>query len=84
MTCCYLEAGEQRLREGVEGAAFGLRLVEVEFPPKQLHAEQSEDDEEEEEEEQEGGDGLHGIQQRGHQTGQSRPMSAWREARQEG
>lgn len=48
----YLEAGEQRLWEGVESAAFGLRLIEVELPSKQLHAEQSEDDEKEEEEEQ--------------------------------
>lgn len=77
---CYLEAGEQRLREGVEGAALGLRLVEVELPPEQLHAEQSEDDEEEEEEEQEGGDGLHGIEQRGHQARQRRPVAGWRES----
>lgn len=71
----YLEAGEQRLREGVEGAAFGLRLVEVELASEQLHAEQSEDDEEKEEEEQQGGNGLHGVQQGGHQIGQSCPMA---------
>ncbi len=72
---CYLEAGEQRLWEGVEGAAFGLRLIEVELPSKQLHAKQGEDDEEEEEEQQQGGDGLHGVQQRSHQIGQSCPMA---------
>ncbi len=77
---CYLEAGEQRLWEGVKGAAFGLRLVEVELPSKQLHAEQSEDDEEEEEEEQQGGDGLHGVQQGRHQIGQSRPMAEQRQS----
>lgn len=77
---CYLEAGEQRLREGVERAAFGLRLVEVELPSEQLHAEQSEDDEEEEEEQQQGGDGLHGVQQRRHQIGQGRPMAAQTES----
>lgn len=71
----YLEAGEQSLREGVEGAAFGLRLVKVELPPEELHAEQSEDDEEEEQEEQQRGDGLHGVEQRRHQIGQSRPVS---------
>lgn len=49
---CYLKAGEQCLREGVKGAAFGLRLVKVELPSKELHAEQSKDDEEEEKEEQ--------------------------------
>ena len=71
----YLEAGEQCLGEGVEGAAFGLRLVKVELPSEQLHTKQSEDDEEEEEEQQQGGDGLHGVQQRRHQIGQSRPMA---------
>lgn len=72
---CDLEAGEQRLREGVKGAAFGLRLVEVELATKQLHAEQCEDDEEEEEEQQQGGDRLHGVQQRCHEVGQGRPVS---------
>lgn len=72
----HLEAGEQRLWEGVERAAFGLRLVEVELPSKQLHAKQSEDDEEEEEQQQQRGDGLHGVQQRRHQIGQSRPVAA--------
>ena len=71
----YLEAGEQCLREGIECAALGLRLVEVELPSKQLHAEQGKDDEEEEEEEQQGGNGLHGVQQGRHQIGQSCPMA---------
>lgn len=71
---CYLETGEQRLRESVECAAFGLRFIKVEFSSEQLHAEQGEDDEEEEKEEQQRGDGLHGVQQRCHQVGQSRPM----------
>lgn len=75
---CYLEAGEQRLREGVERAALGLRLVEVELAAKQLHPQQSEDDEEEEEQQQQGGDGLHGVQQRRHQVGQRCPVAARR------
>lgn len=78
---CYLEAGEQCLRERVKGAAFGLSLIKVELSSKQLHAEQSEDDEEEEEEQQQGGDGLHGVQQGRHQIGQSCPVAEqrWRE-----
>lgn len=71
---CYLETGEQCLRESVKCAAFGLRFIKVELSSEQLHAEQGEDDEEEEKKEQQRGDGLHGVQQRCHQVGQSRPM----------
>lgn len=75
----HLEAGEQRLREGVEGAALGLRFVKVELAAEQLHAKQGKDDEEEEEEEQQRGDGLHRVQERCHQIGQGRPMAEERE-----
>ena len=76
---CYLETGEQCLGKGVKGAAFGLRLVEVELATEQLHAQQGEDDEEEEEQQQQRGDGLHGVQQRCHQVGQGCPVpsQAW-------
>lgn len=55
----YLKHSEQRLGKVVEGAASGL--VEVEFPPKKLHAEQGEDDDEEEEQEQQGSDGANRV-----------------------
>lgn len=70
-----LKAGEERLGERVEGAPLGLRLVEVELASEELHAQQSEDDEEEEEQQQQRGDGLHGVQQRRHQVGQSGPVA---------
>lgn len=53
----YLKHCEQRLGEVVKGASSGL--VKVEFPSKELHAEQGEDDDEEEEQEQQGSDGAH-------------------------
>ena len=55
----YLKHCEQRLGKVVEGAASGL--VEVEFPPKELHAEQGEDNDEEEEQEQQGSDGANRV-----------------------
>lgn len=55
----YLKHSEQRLGKVVKGAA--PRLIEVEFSPKKLHAEQGEDDDEEEEKEQQGSDGADGI-----------------------
>ena len=70
----YLEDGEQRLGEVVEGAA--ARLVEVELAAEELHAEQREDDDEEEEQQQQGGDGAHGVQQRSHQVTQGVPVPA--------
>jgi len=71
----HLEAGEQRLGEGVERAPLHLRLVEVELAAEQLHAQQGEDDEEEEEQQQQGADGLHGVQQRVDQVRQRRPVA---------
>ncbi|TNN65171.1 hypothetical protein EYF80_024578 [Liparis tanakae] len=55
----YLKHGEQRLGKVVKGAPSGL--VEVELPPKQLHAEQGEDDDEEEEQEQQGSNGANRV-----------------------
>lgn len=53
----YLKHCEQRLGEVVKGASSGL--VKVEFPSKELHAEQGENDDEEEEQEQQGSDGAY-------------------------
>ena len=61
--------------EGVEGAPLGLGLVEIELPSEQLHAQQSEDDQEKEEQEEKGHDRLHRVEQRGHQVGQSCPVT---------
>jgi len=69
----HLEHSEQRLGKVVKGAASGL--VEVEFPPKELHAQQGEDNDEEEEQEQQGCDGTNRVEQRGHQVGQRVPIS---------
>lgn len=55
----YLKHSEQRLGKVVKGAASGF--VEVEFPPKELHAKQGEDDDEEEEQEQQGSDGANRV-----------------------
>lgn len=55
----YLKHSEQRLGKVVKGAASGL--VKVEFPPKELHAEQGEDDNEEEQQEQQGSDGAYRV-----------------------
>lgn len=59
----HLEASEQSLGERVKGASLHLSLIEVEFAPKQLHAQQGKDDEKEEEQEQKGADGFHGVEQ---------------------
>lgn len=74
MVLGHLEDGEQRLGEGVEGAALGLRLVEAEAAAEELHPQQGEDDDEEEEQQQQRGDGLHRVQQRAHQVAQRRPV----------
>lgn len=71
----HLKACEQSLRERVERASLHLSLVKVEFPSKQLHAQESEDDEEKEEQEQKGADGLHGVEQRSDQIREGSPMS---------
>lgn len=76
----HLEAGEQSLRERVEGASLHLSLVKVEFASEQLHAQQGEDDEEEEEQEQQGADGFHGVEQRVDQVRQSSPVPGDRRA----
>lgn len=71
----HLEHSEQGLREVVKRAPFGHSLVKVKLAPKKLHAQQGEDNDEEEEQQQQGGDGLHGVEQRGHQVTKRRPMT---------
>lgn len=70
-----LKHSEQRLREVVKRAPFGHRLVEVKFAPKELHPEKREYNNEEEEKQQQGGDGLHGVEQRGHQVTERCPVT---------
>lgn len=54
----YLKHTDEGLRKVVKSAALYLSVGEVEFPAKDLHAEEGEDDNEEEEEQEEGGDGF--------------------------
>lgn len=75
-SCSHLEHGEQSLREVVKSASFGHSLVKIKLSPEKLHAQQREDDDEEEQQQQQRGDGLHGIQQGGHEVAERRPMSA--------
>lgn len=70
--CFYLKHSEQRLGKVVKGAAAGL--VEVEFSPKELHAQQGEDDDKKEEQEQQGSNGTDRVQQGRHQVGQRVPI----------
>lgn len=72
--CCYLEDGDECLREIVEVASSDLLIREVELSSEHLHAQQSEDDNEEEEEEQERCDGADRVQQRCHQVTERRPV----------
>lgn len=71
----HLEHSEQGLGEVIKRAPFGHSLIKVEFAPKKLHAKQGEDNDEEEEQQQQGGDGLHGVEQRGHQVTKRCPMA---------
>lgn len=57
----HLEHGQEGLREIVEGAALGLRLVKIELAAEQLHPKQGEDDDEQKQQQQQRGDGLHGV-----------------------
>lgn len=72
----HLEHSQQGLGEVVESASFGHSFVKIKLSPEKLHAQQGKDDNEEEEQQQQRGDGLHGIQQGGHQVAERRPMSA--------
>lgn len=71
----HLEHSEQGLGEVIKRAPFGHSLVKVELSPKKLHAKQGENDDEEEEQQQQGGDGFHGVEQRGHQVTERGPMT---------
>lgn len=75
---CYLKNSEQRLGKVVKGAASGV--VKVEFPPKELHAQQGEDNNEEEEQEQQGGDGANWVEEGGHEVGERVPISMEKKA----
>ena len=75
----HLEDSEQGLGEVIKRAPFGHSLVKVELAPKKLHAEQGENNDEEEEQQQQGGDGLHGVEQRGHQVAKRCPVTAGEE-----
>lgn len=71
----HLEHRQQGLGEVIERASFGHSLVKIELSPEKLHAQQGKYDDEEEEQQQQRGDGLHGIQQGGHQVAERSPVS---------
>lgn len=70
-----LKDGEEGLGEIIKCASFGHRLIKVEFASEELHAQQGENNDEEEEQQQQGGDGLHGVEQGGHQVTKRRPVT---------
>lgn len=73
----HLEHGEQGLWEVIKCASFGHRLIKVELASKELHPKQGKNNDEEEEQQQQRGNGLHGVEQRGNQVTERRPVSGW-------
>lgn len=71
----YLENSEKGLGEVIESASFSHSFIKVKLSPKKLHAKQGKDNDKEEKQQQQGCDGLHGVEERGHQVTERCPVT---------